>query len=235
MTEDYYWKMFDGEKFYYPDNYSDFTAYDVDGIKFGSTFENCIAEYLVAGLEQYEGFIDIGACCGAFSVLAASRTETVIAFEPCSKVYPFLLLNVKRFENVRTLNVAAWSEICELTLKIGNDAGGNVIHDDYENHLSTETVKAITLDSLNIEADIIKIDVEGTAMKVLEGGEQTIRKAQMVFVENHSLVQGKWPSGEADVYPTLMEWGFGVDLVCEEKVFEHHIWKKTRGFIAEKR
>ena len=41
---------------------------------------------------------------------------------------------------------------------------------------STEIVKAITVDSLNLEPSLIKIDVEGWEEQVLRGGMDTILK-----------------------------------------------------------
>ena len=48
------------------------------------------------------------------------------------------------------------------------------------------TMKIDKLDNYKIDADIIKIDVEGFEVEVLKGGLNTIKNAKTIIIETHS-------------------------------------------------
>ncbi len=54
---------------------------------------------------------------------------------------------------------------------------------DYLNIMGTAEIQTTTLDSLNIKADFIKLDTEGSELEILTGGIETLRGALGVSVE----------------------------------------------------
>ncbi|MEM3951520.1 FkbM family methyltransferase, partial [Saccharolobus sp.] len=66
----------------------------------------------------------------------------------------------------------------EVKLCIGN-VGSSLVFNECKNSL---TVKSITLDSLNVSTvDMIKIDVEGSELNVINGGLKTLNNTRSVF------------------------------------------------------
>ena len=56
----------------------------------------------------------------------------------------------------------------------------------------SETVKFVTLDSLNLQPDFLKIDVEGYEMNVLKGALDTLRRCRpKLIIETHSSTSEK--------------------------------------------
>ena len=57
-------------------------------------------------------------------------------------------------------------------------------HTQSKRVVGTGDIPMVTLDSLEIEdVDLIKIDVEGLEMQVLEGARNTLEKAQYIMIE----------------------------------------------------
>lgn len=54
---------------------------------------------------------------------------------------------------------------------------------DYLNIIDTLEIKTITLDSLGLKPDFIKLDTEGSELEILQGGQETLKGALGVSVE----------------------------------------------------
>ena len=128
--------------------------------------------------------IDVGACFGTHSLyFAAVCGLSVLAIEPRSDNFEVLLRNIElnRPINIRVLNAAVGSHEGFVTL--AQELAGN-------RGSTTATVAAtgvpmLTIDSLTTSAvGLIKIDVEGMELDVLNGAEETIKKYRpMIYVE----------------------------------------------------
>lgn len=135
---------------------------------------------------------DVGAHLGYYSLIAAALGGKVHAFEPSKSTLPILEENV---QNRATISPTAfWSEDTTLRLKDFGSAHSAVNtflspkderlgepEDDYP-------VRVTTLDRHVAKTGdvprLIKIDVEGAELQVLQGAETTIRAAQpLVTVE----------------------------------------------------
>ncbi|MCS7139609.1 MAG: FkbM family methyltransferase, partial [Candidatus Nezhaarchaeota archaeon] len=91
------------------------------------------------------------------------------------------LKNIKLngLKNVIALNIAAWNGECNLKLFIGDVSGHHSAKKDFG--LGSITVKAMPLDDvvrdLRVKrVDLIKIDVEGAELEVLEGLVRTLKE-----------------------------------------------------------
>jgi len=136
-------------------------------------------------LKPSDVFIDIGANLGYFSILAGRKLTRgqVIAVEPSSRNQAALQANIELNElrNVRRVQRILWRESgkqLELHIIDPYNSGASSI-------LGSGPIEAagvsITLDDLVAElgldrVDVIKIDVEGAELDVLEGGTQCLHK-----------------------------------------------------------
>ena len=127
----------------------------------------------ILNLNENEEIIDLGAYDGdtirEFTAATGGKYKHITALEPDKKSYKKLLKNTDDMKNISTLNMGVWSK--RDTLIFDAEAGRN-------SKLSAEgvSVEVTDIDSLNIAPTFIKMDIEGSEMKALEGAEKTIKK-----------------------------------------------------------
>jgi FkbM family methyltransferase len=130
--------------------------------------------------------LDIGANHGSHTVFFGKTAKVVHAFEPQRILHQILCANValNALTNVHTYQVA-----------VGREAGStNVPLVDYtqNNNFGAipmgdtgEPVSLVTIDSLNLDCQFMKIDVEGMECAVIDGASATIRRCQpVIYTEN---------------------------------------------------
>lgn len=149
-----------------------FYKYEID-------VENTLRDILRKG----DVFIDIGANVGYFSVIASrivGENGKVYSLEAIPRLCGLLSESaaINDIKNINILNYAAYSENKTISFnRMKNSAFSHISKDNSSD--STIEVNAITLDSLIDKVkkvDVVKIDVEGTEMNVLMGGEKLIRR-----------------------------------------------------------
>ena len=120
-------------------------------------------------------FIDIGANVGVFSLMASQIFNDVYSFEPMRENYELLENNLKlnKISNVHAYNYALGKNEGhgELIINPLNNGGTSVkLLDKKEKN----SLKIVTLDKLDFKrVDLIKIDVEGSELEVLNGLKKT--------------------------------------------------------------
>ena len=123
-------------------------------------------------LSDNENIIDLGAYDGdtirEFVKSTGGKYSHITALEPDVKSYKKLLKNTDGMQNLTTLNMGAWSE--KDTLIFSADAGRNS-----KMSSSGTSVKVTDIDSLNIPATFIKMDIEGSEMRALNGMQATVK------------------------------------------------------------
>jgi len=138
--------------------------------------------------------IDVGANIGYFTGLLAARAHQVIALEPSPQVLGLLGENIARWENASRVR---------LDRRAASRADGvatvSLPADHRENHgLATleQTSSSVTYDVETVRLDeiidrrpvgVLKIDVEGHEMAVLEGASQSLAKGLIrdILFEEH--------------------------------------------------
>ena len=138
-------------------------------------YQKSITEMIENG--NYDLFLDVGAYVGLFSQIAAHHCKEVIAYEAHPFYYGVLLTNMRFYDNVKCLYKFI---SCEGdTPKMDEDIRGLVT----ERSLLPYNIEVSTLDheysliweSLNYKI-LIKLDVEGSELKLLEASEYVLSK-----------------------------------------------------------
>lgn len=125
-------------------------------------------------LNNSETIVDLGAYDGdtirEFTAFTNGKYDKIIALEPDEKSYKKLLKNTKDMANIQTYNMGAWDK--KDTLIFSKEQSRN-------SHLSAEgvPVKVTDIDSLiDCPVTMIKMDIEGSESKALDGAKKTIKK-----------------------------------------------------------
>lgn len=130
--------------------------------------------------------LDIGANIGSHTVYWAleRNAKKIYSFEPLDATYEILERNVElnKLQNcVETYNVGLYSTECKAKV-----AQYNIINIGNTSFTPEKNGKFVlkTLDSFDFKdkIDLIKIDVEGAEVEVLQGGIKTLRKYKPVLV-----------------------------------------------------
>lgn len=169
-----------------------------------------LARFLSHHLQPGDGFLDVGAHFGYFSLLAASlvgEQGKIRAFEPALSTFQILEKNTRAYPAIQIFNCAVsnqteevsfyefpvlYSEYNALDTRPYQESGW------FRHNTPTERkVQAVVLDTFqgtrHFQPKIIKLDVEGAEDKVLSGYRQTLIEAHASFVVMEYLPE---PDGE---------------------------------------
>jgi FkbM family methyltransferase len=161
--------------------------------EFAHGYEPEIAAIIDAFVPDNGTMIDAGANFGYFSIFLICRpnfTGQIHAFEPSSRGFRDLLTFLAHVDHL--------GQIRPYRLALGNRQGTLTLHQGQSDGLSTtvlamanraervetsEDVPVRRLDDLSIHSvDLIKIDVEGAELQVLEGADSTLRTCRPAVV-----------------------------------------------------
>lgn len=154
-------------------------------------------------LNQDNIIIDIGAADGTVSLKynKAFPLSTIYSFEPIAKAYNKLFQNTKSNNKIIAINKALGDEHSEKEIHISSritsssilDINPKITNDYFAEQLLHCNNEKITISKLddeipnNLNISIIKIDVQGFELKVLQGAEETLKRTFLVLLEmqNH--------------------------------------------------
>lgn len=153
---------------------------------------------------------DIGAHLGYHALAFATQGASVVAFEPAAanlvRLRQHLERNAKLAQRIRLVSAAVADRDGELTFRqndelAGVSAGSHLtdaavpLPAEAYAHFQEVTVPAIQLDTFLRRADepapdVIKIDVEGAELRVLEGGRRLLAEHRpLLLMEIHHICQ----------------------------------------------
>lgn len=151
----------------------------------------------IESFDKSDLFLDIGANVGSYSLIAASRGNTVISIEPHPPTYGHLVDNIRnnKFQDIiHPLCIATSSSNGVKRMHESKPDPGSAGH--VFDALDGRYTLGLTLDTLmdlNLpQPDHIKVDTDGHEWEVVQGMEMALKEAKSVLVEvdyHYSLAQ----------------------------------------------
>jgi FkbM family methyltransferase len=159
--------------------------------------------------------VDVGANIGEVSIVLSQRVGAsgqVLAFEPQPRIYRYLRgnLSLNGCGNVIATNAAVGAAPGTVRMSDSKRDDMNRVVDD-----GAIEVPCTTLDAAlpaNAIA-LLKIDVEGTELRVLEGARQTLTRTACVNCESSEEHYQRYGYGIADVIAFLQSAGFTTHVI----------------------
>ena len=135
--------------------------------------------------------IDVGAAYGTRSLWEAFPSARHILIEPLEEHKPALDDLAKRFPNMEYIIAAATKKSGSITINVHRDLDGTSLYlEDEDSNVNgvTRVVPAVTLDEVSkgrkLEGPyLIKLDVQGAELDVLQGGAETLRDTEYIILE----------------------------------------------------
>lgn len=141
---------------------------------------------VVEGLKGRD-FVDGGAFIGDSAlVLSEFKPRRIYAFKPLGENYNLLLKTIQ-LSNLQSIVIPVKKALGSTrgTLRVIEQGSASFVSDIYKLN-EGEEVEVVTLDDFveenNLDAGLIKLDVEGYELEVLKGTEETIRKHKPVMI-----------------------------------------------------
>jgi len=152
-------------------------------------FKKKIYKFNTSNKKPY--IIDAGANIGLSIIYFKELypNSEIIAFEPDENVFEALEHNIKmmKYSDVKLVKKALWNSETTLNFMVeGADGGRVAVKGDIDRVVKVETV---TLrEYLNRKVDLLKIDIEGAEISVLESCNDLLSNVDRIFIEYHSFV-----------------------------------------------
>jgi len=159
--------------------------------------EGIIEKFILTPLKKGDIFVDIGANIGYYTIIAAKlvgEKGKVIAVEPIKETQRILRINsiLNRINNVMIVSKAAWRTSGEklklyvpvLPCKVSSF--GLASSNEPSNYHVFEIVETIALDDILkncTKIKFMKIDVEGSEDKVIQGIIRALSKTNFAYIE----------------------------------------------------
>lgn len=164
---------------------------------------------------NYDTFVDVGAAWGYFTRIAANHCRHVIAFEAQPIRFGFLLWNTKDFSNVECY----YNFICDRRSRDPTMSGDFVrmveSGDKMFYRIEPTFLDYVFLDYLNSISPprmLIKVDVEGNELNVLDGASNLINCEKVHWtIDIHTMVD------EEEVFRKMKNKKY--KILAENKVF----------------
>ncbi len=144
--------------------------------------EKRVLEWLMHDIDDETVFWDVGAYHGTYSLVAAMKGASVVAFEPHGP-------NAQRLAKNAVLNDAAIDQYdvalsSEATTR--SFATGEFPSSEYRiTDVGEGSVETVRGDEIHPKPDVVKIDVEGHELDVLDGMVETLEGVRRIVIEVH--------------------------------------------------
>jgi FkbM family methyltransferase len=149
--------------------------------KYDTKFVNLLSKYLL----KNDVYVDVGANMGFTSLVASCFSDNIFAFEPIfiKKLEENIKLNPNK--NIKFFPFALSEHNGEIDIFLGKEDYSNTINPNYKpkNYNGSKKIKVKKFDDLNINADFIKIDVDGHEYEVLKGMVKSLKNIKYIYCE----------------------------------------------------
>jgi FkbM family methyltransferase len=191
------------------------------------SYESEVQQALARSLGKGQVVYDVGAHLGFFTLLMARLVGDegrVFALEPDPFMGPALEANVRLngVTNVSVIRAAAGRSAGRRRFSPGGGSGIGHLADEGE-----LAVEATTIDDLSGSLgspDLIKVDVEGGELEVLEGARETLAQRKTVLV-----VELHGPEYEVAATELLAGLGYSIDFVQDDPSQRRHLVAAPAG------
>lgn len=164
---------------------------------------------------------DIGANIGYYAILASpivGKSGLIYCFEPSNAIFHRMVENfdLNKVRNTQNIKMGLSNEVTKSTFYLGNKENwgmGSLTPNDASSG-ETEIINVMSLDKFVLannlyKIDVIKIDVEGSEFKILQGAMSTLSIYQPVVLIEVSNVLLKTNDASADdIYTSFQSIGF---------------------------
>lgn len=198
-------------------------ARTVDGL---ATYQYHKLEAAVKLCKPRRTALDIGGHCALWSMWLTKHFDFVQAIEPLPDHRELFVRNMETVgrENYALAPVAVGAEPGTVTIRRPKETTGNAhVMVSEARHPGTRHVEnpddaelfpgveVITVDSMELDhVDLIKIDVEGFELPVVQGAEQTIKRCRPVMVVEQKGNDSGYGDGKDAASRLLQSWGMRV-------------------------
>lgn len=157
--------------------------------------------------EQFDVFLDIGACLGEYSIWLGKKGKKCLAFEPVVESFQMIEHNIKLnnvANQVQAYNYGLGNQNTIANFKINHtNPGASKRVKDKDNNTSELQICKLddVFEQFQIKPDqriVIKIDVEGMEVEMLEGAKNFIHKYPHIVL----IIEEKL-SGEGEILKVL--------------------------------
>ena len=162
------------------------------------SYENKIKSKIISTIDDFDTFIDIGACIGDYSIWLAKNNLKCFAFEPNNDNYNSLINNIELnnlTESIETYNYGLGKKTEKVFFETNiTNRGYSGKYANFKEGLKEE-VEIKTFDEIfeNMgisynQSIIIKIDAEGMEAEIIEGAMKSFSKIRKIFLifESHT-------------------------------------------------
>lgn len=189
---------------------------------FNSSYEDEFDKEMMRLISPGDVVWDIGANIGYFTKKFSEKVGengSVYAFEPAANTFATLATNCSALGNVICMNIALSNNSGKLSFRdsgIENDPTNGLVADGTVGAVVVEVATGDELlKSHNIQVpNVLKIDVEGFEVDVIQGMRAMLRNSRlkMVFIEVHFLEMRKrgLKNGAMDLVNVIVDSGFNV-------------------------
>lgn len=191
--------------------------------------EQAVIESLLDDVRESDVVYDIGANIGTHTCFVGKRLESglVVAFEPMPTNSARLRLNLSANIPVSRWNIAEIALSDEggpgsLAIKGHNyGEGKHALSKDGELEIDVFRGETLIEEGRYPTPDILKIDVEGAELQVLEGLGERLADVRVVYAELHHNLSAEYGTSTEEIEEYLRDHGFGVERLSERSDAYH--------------
>lgn len=185
------------------------------------TWEPQVTAFVLRRLQSGDGFVDVGANIGFFSLLASRKVGprgSVVSIEASPEIFSLLQSNISRNRaRVRALHFAASDSRGQLALYAGDECNcGTTTIAAAPDTVAKAVVEAAPLEELltaeeMAQARLVKIDVEGAEAAVIAGADSLLNRGRTdceFLVEIHPEMLSRLGRHAEDVLTPFRDAGY---------------------------
>lgn len=206
----------------------------IGAIKNKGTYEPHILSLIGKILPRGGVFVDVGANIGVLSIFAGllvGNSGSVLSIEASPGNYKYLRTNIELNDchNIKAVNIGIWDCPATLTFSYTPEiAGCSFFSTTHVQDGIAEVVNCDTLDTVlknhgYNSVDLIKVDIEGAEIKLLNGGGEVFEKMRpkLLIEINPETLQRFFNATLKDIYEAIIQYNYSLKLIHKDGKLEY--------------